>query len=131
MFGACVPGRLFAGTPFGSPNPPVCTSSRGFLKVGIAELPSDAVGVGGGKTLETSGMFGAGVFLFAVAGFTTGAEKTGLIIFGFGGSTTTTGFGSTFATTGCLIFGFGAGGGGGCGFHATMGGASIGVVQYR
>jgi hypothetical protein len=83
------------------------------------------------NALATSGMSGAGVFFFAVAGFAMGEVKTGLMIFGLGGVTFTgSGFGSTLATSCLTIFGFGCGGGG-CGFHASITGASIGVVQYR
>jgi hypothetical protein len=75
-------------------------------------------------------MSGAGVFFFAVAGLATGELKTGDIIFGFGGATTATGsgFGAGFGTTCFTGVGFGAGGGG-CGFQASITGASIGVVQ--
>src|SRR5580658_10230938 len=64
-----------AGTPLGSPNPPVCTASRGFFKVGIAELPMDIGGVGSGKALATSVMSG-GVSLRTAGFFTIGAVGT-------------------------------------------------------
>jgi hypothetical protein len=90
----------FAGTPLGSPNPPVCTASRGFFKVGIAELPIEGTGVLSAKTGFTIGASGCGVSLFAVAGFAIGEVNTGDIIRGFGGSTRTGC--TTFARTGCF-----------------------------
>src|ERR1700727_3040662 len=88
------------GTPLGSPNPPVCTASRGFFKVGIAELPRDGTGVLSAKTGFTVGASGCGVSLFAVAGFAIGDVNTGDMIRGFGCSTGTGC--TTFASTGCF-----------------------------
>jgi hypothetical protein len=113
------------GTPFGSPNPPVCTASRGFFNVGIAELPID-IGVLSANTGLTAGASGFGVSFFAVAGFAIGEAKTGVMIFGFGGSMGAGG--NSFATTGCFTA-TGLGAGRGCGFHGTTGGASTGVIQ--
>src|SRR5271170_180405 len=82
------------------------------------------------KIFLSPGASGFGVSFFAVAGFTTGAVKTGVIILGFG-ATTGCGSGITFAITGCLITAGLIFGGGGCGFHGTTGGAAIGVIQWR
>src|ERR1700677_3444092 len=129
MFAAW-PELLVAGTPFGSPNPPVCTSSRGFFKVGIAELPVPTFpGVNvGGITLAICGASGAGVSLFAVAAL-TGELNTGvwmrafggIMIWGLGISFTSSILGTTFARS----TGFG-----GCGLNGVTGGAAMGMLQY-
>src|ERR1700735_607101 len=80
------------------------------------------------KISLSPGASGLGVSRFAVAGFTTGDVNTGVIILGFGGATTGAGGGIHFAITGCLITA-GLILGGGCGFHGTVGGAAIGVIQ--
>ena len=111
MFAAW-PELLVAGTPFGSPNPPVCTSSRGFFKVGIAELPVPTLpGVNvGGIAFATSGASGAAVFLFEVAGLVIGDVNTGVWMRGFGG-TTIAGLGISLATSTLgMIFSTGLGG---------------------
>src|ERR1700722_19393595 len=128
MFAAW-PELLVAGTPFGSPNPPVCTSSRGFFKVGIAELPVPTLpGVNvGGISFATSGASGAAVFLFEVAGLVIGDVNTGVWMRGFGG-TTIAGLGISLATSTLgMIFSTGLGG---CGLNGVTGGASMGMLQY-
>jgi hypothetical protein len=108
--------------PFGSPNPPVCTSRAGRSSVGFAELPVENVPV------RTS-MLGAGAFSTASLIRARGLERSitsgtftsaifngsgGFSIFGgstFGGSTTQgfRGGGATILSTG-LGSGFGCGG---------------------
>src|SRR5262249_16532233 len=71
-----------AGTPFGSPNPPVCTFWGAAAMVGVAELPVE-------NTLVCTSRFGitgaaVGRSGFAAAIFTSGACVSSTLAFGLG-----------------------------------------------
>src|ERR1019366_3949859 len=110
---AIVTGRPWvsdAGTPFGSPKPPVCTFAGAAAIVGVAELPVE-------NTFVLTG--GLGIIGFLAGSVTLGACSSGTGGFFFWTNSAGTRMASGRGVTGSEIFGTGRGkcltGAGACG----------------
>src|SRR5579863_1858697 len=78
------PWLALAGTPLGSPKPPVCTFAAASAVVGVAELPVEKTLVFTGARGITGLGDGGRASNFLTATTTSGAGVSSTLIFGFG-----------------------------------------------